>query len=94
MHAKPLNIVLLANLIFTVLIAHFTPELVNTIKKWTFYIYGILMAVSAAVFILWVPETKNLDDQQIKKVFGIIESEKDYEQLAGNKKENEQTLMK
>jgi hypothetical protein len=93
MHAKPLNIVLLANLIFTVLIAHFTPELVNNIKKWTFYIYGILMALSAVVFIVWVPETKSLDDQQIKKLFGIIESEKDYEQLAGTK-EAEQTLMK
>jgi MFS superfamily sulfate permease-like transporter len=94
MHAKPLNIVLLANLIFTVLIAHFTPELVNSIKKWTFYIYGILMAISAAVFIVWVPETKNLDDQQIKKLFGIIESQKDYEQLADTKNGTEQTLIK
>ena len=94
MHAKPLNIVLLANLVFTVLIAHFTPDLVNSIKKWTFYIYGILMALSAVLFILWVPETKGLDDQEIKKVFGIIESQKDNELNNDSKNETEQALMK
>jgi len=70
-----ISIAIALNMIFTCLIGFFTPTMLDGMKRYTFFLYGVFTFIFFFFSIFGLYETKGLNEEQIRKKFSGLNPE-------------------
>jgi len=71
--ARGVSLTTAFNWFSNLLVAQFTPILLNSIRYWVFLIFIVSLVVMSLYVHWWVPETKNLSLEQMTQLFGKVD---------------------